>query len=60
MSKERFTVEECIQCSDDRKFQNNKCVYNNRLGFEYFLNKHKFQTMGGLKNGLRRVFYKRR
>ena len=35
MSKERFTVEECSQCSDDRKFQNNKCVYNNRLGFAY-------------------------
>ena len=31
----RFIVEECPQCSDDRAFKNNKCVYNQRLGFAY-------------------------
>ena len=31
----RFIVKECPQCSDDRVFKNNKCVYNQRLGFAY-------------------------
>ena len=31
----RFIVVECEQCGDDRKFQNNQCVYNQRLGFAY-------------------------
>lgn len=31
----RFVVEECEKCSDDRAFKNNKCVYNQRLGFAY-------------------------
>ena len=31
----RFIVKECEKCSDDRAFKNNKCVYNQRLGFAY-------------------------
>ncbi|MBQ6220153.1 MAG: hypothetical protein IJH63_10445 [Methanobrevibacter sp.] len=31
----RFSVEECPECSNDRKFMNNKCVYNKRLGMAY-------------------------
>ena len=31
----RFIVKECEECSDDRAFKNNKCVYNQRLGFAY-------------------------
>lgn len=31
----RFIVTECEQCSDDRKFANGMCVYNQRLGFAY-------------------------
>jgi len=31
----RFVVKECEKCSDDRAFKNNKCVYNQRLGFAY-------------------------
>jgi len=31
----RFIVKECPRCSDDRAFKNNKCVYNQRLGFAY-------------------------
>ena len=33
--KQRFTVEECEKCSDDRKFQNGKVVYNQILGMAY-------------------------
>ena len=50
MRKARFSVEECNQCSDNRKFQNGECVYNNRLGFAYsvdeiveVLNQNKYQ-----------------
>ena len=35
MVKERFTVEECKQCSSDRAFKDDKCVFNNHLGFAY-------------------------
>lgn len=31
----RFIVDECKQCSNDRKFQNGKCVYNQNLGMAY-------------------------
>lgn len=31
----RFIVKECEECSDDRAFKNNKCVFNRRLGFAY-------------------------
>ena len=31
----RFVVKECPRCSDDRAFKNNKCVFNQRLGFAY-------------------------
>ena len=31
----RFVIMDCPQCSDDRKFKNDKCVYNQRLGFAY-------------------------
>ena len=31
----RFVVEECPRCSDDRVYKNDKCVYNQRLGFAY-------------------------
>lgn len=34
----RFVVEECPRCSDDRVFKNDKCVYNQRLGFAYSVN----------------------
>jgi len=34
-SEPRFIVMECKECSDDKAFQNNKCVYNQRLGFAY-------------------------
>ena len=35
MTKEKFSVKECTKCSPDRIFKNNKCVYNNNLGFAY-------------------------
>ena len=31
----RFVVMDCPNCSDDRQFKNNKCVFNQRLGFAY-------------------------
>ncbi|MBQ2613522.1 MAG: hypothetical protein IJG19_06590 [Methanobrevibacter sp.] len=31
----RFKVTECPLCGEDRAFKNNKCVYNQRLGFAY-------------------------
>lgn len=31
----RFIVTECPLCGEDRAFKNNKCVYNQRLGFCY-------------------------
>ena len=31
----RFIVTECEECSDDKVFQNNKCVFNQRLGLAY-------------------------
>ena len=31
----RFIVTECPMCSDERSFKNNKCVFNQRLGFAY-------------------------
>lgn len=31
----RFVIMDCEQCSDDRVFKNNQCVYNQRLGFAY-------------------------
>ena len=43
----RFKVEECPQCSDDRTFKNNKCVFNQRLGFAYSV-----EELVALLNGL--------
>lgn len=31
----RFVVKDCPMCGEDRVFKNNKCVFNQRLGFAY-------------------------
>lgn len=35
MSKNKFSVEDCNECSDDRVFRNGKVVYNNVLDMAY-------------------------